>query len=68
MPEFAIAFDEKYFLHGAAEAGFHLKGNIQRGSWCGRGSQTGQDLVVLEKTTRRNTSHKPPGGRARARA
>jgi SAM-dependent methyltransferase len=68
MPEFAIAFDEKYFLHGAAEAGLHLKGKIQRGSWCGRGSQTGQDLVVLEKRTRRNTSAKPSGGRAKAGA
>ncbi len=48
LPEFAIAFDEKYFLHCAAEAGLHLKGGVQRGSWRNEGIHTGQDLVVLE--------------------
>lgn len=46
-PEFAVAFDENYFLRGAAEVGLHLQGDIQRGSWRNAGNQTGQDLVVL---------------------
>ncbi|HMD87201.1 MAG TPA: class I SAM-dependent methyltransferase [Terriglobia bacterium] len=49
MPEFAVAFDEKYFLRCAAEPGLHLKGEIRRGPWRHKGIQMGQDLVVLEK-------------------
>jgi len=68
IPESALAFDEKYFLRCATEAGLHLKGEIQRGSWRNNGIHTGQDLVILEKSPQKNASGKPSGGRTRAGA
>lgn len=63
IPESAVAFDEAYFLHCAAEANLHQKGEIQRGSGRTRGIHAGPDLMILEKRRRRNAPGEPSSNR-----
>jgi SAM-dependent methyltransferase len=62
IPESAVAFDEAYFLHCAAEAGLHRKGEIQRGSGRTMGIHAGPDLMILEKRRERNAPGEPSSG------